>query len=141
MSDVEGGSVLGNDGSICQAAKIREEHSELRVHVKKNRIVGQAIVKIRNEAPYLGNQRDGSWVGVGTREDQNASAAGLTAYIPLIRRNILNSLTKWLTLPLTKSPSGIDNWRIGRCAPADVVGEVLAERNSIGGGAPCVSSS
>src|SRR5262245_32725506 len=90
MSDVEGGSVLGNDGWICQAAKIREEHSELRVHVKKNRRVGQAIMKIRNEAPYLGNQRDGSWVGVGTREDQNASAAGLTAYIPLIRRNILN---------------------------------------------------
>src|SRR5262249_19477475 len=90
MSDVEGGSVLGNDGSICQAAKIREEHSELRVHVKKNRIVGEAIVKIRNEAPYLRNQRDGSWVGVGTREDQNASAADLPAYIPLIQRNVLN---------------------------------------------------
>src|SRR5262249_45588335 len=67
-----------------------EEHSELRVHVKKNRIVGQAIMKIRNEAPDLGNQRDGSWVGVGTRKDQNASAAGLMAYIPLIRCNVLN---------------------------------------------------
>src|SRR5262249_21296951 len=115
--------------------------SELRGHVKKKRGGGQAIMKICKKAPDLGDQREGAWGGVGTRGDQKGRAAGLPAYIPTDRRKIMKSLTKWPTLPLTKSPSGIDNWRIGRCAPADVVGEVLAERNSIGGGAPCVSSS